>query len=96
MKYKVFKFENGLGDIWYQIKVAGWLVSFWIEDYYRSGNESRRFNTEEECYRYIKNEEEYEKQEALRKQIKITELPGLDREVMGWYTLREGENDENN
>ena len=76
MKYKIFKFENGLGEIWYQIRVKEWIFYSWIQEYYRSGSEPRRFNTEEECYRYIKNEEEYEKHEALRKQIKITELPG--------------------
>jgi hypothetical protein len=80
MKYKVFKIENGLGEIWYQIRVKEWIFYSWIQEYYRSGSEPIRFNTEEECYRYIKNEEEYEKQEALRNQIKITELPGLDRE----------------
>ena len=75
MKYKVFKFENGLGDIWYQVRIKEWIFYSWIQQYhYPSGKEPRRFETEEECLRYIGNEKEYLRQETLRKQIKITEL----------------------
>jgi hypothetical protein len=80
MKYKVFKFENGLGEIWYQIRVKEWIFYSWIQEYYRSGSEPRRFNTEEDCRKSIERQKEYLRQETLRKQIKITKLPGLDRE----------------
>lgn len=77
MKYKIFKFENGLGEIWYQIKtrINWWIFSYWIQEYYRSGSEPRRFNTEEECRKYIESEKEYLRWETLREQIKITEIP---------------------
>lgn len=82
MKYKVFKFENGIGETWYQILECTRTFYFfpsysWTEGYYRGSKytEPRRFNTEKECHEYMKHEEEYEEQMALRKQIKITELP---------------------
>ena len=75
MKYTVFKFENGLGEIWYQVRLKEWIFYSWIQENYRSGREQRRFKTEEECRKYIESEKEYLRKETLRKQIKITELP---------------------
>ena len=81
MKYKIFKFENSLGEIWYQIKTGirwsnvPWIFSCWIRE--SSCGEyiydpPKRFNTEEECLTYIEREKEDLRQKTLRKQIKIT------------------------
>ena len=80
MKYKIFKFENGLDRTWYQIKLKWWLFFFWVKERNFSSEYIKSFQTEEECRKWIKNQEEYEKHEALLQQIKITELPGLDGE----------------
>lgn len=78
MKYKIFKFENDLGETWYQIKArTRWIFSYWIREFYDWPDhicDPKQFNTEEECLTYIEREKEDLRQQNLRKQIKITEV----------------------
>ena len=77
-KYKIIKFENGLGKVWYKIQIQGWIFNRWFNRWYDSAYGWTPcppiFDSEEEARRFLSKEEQIYKENELRKIIKTTEI----------------------
>ena len=77
-KYKIVKFENGLGEIWYQIQTQGWLFNRWFRCWYNTDYGWTpyipQFDSENEVLEFLEIENEKYTNNNLRNSLTITEI----------------------
>lgn len=74
-KYKIIKFQNGLGETWCKIQIQGWFFNRWFKCWYNTDYGWTpfipSFGSEEEAEEFLRKEHYEQVKNNLRNNIQI-------------------------